>query len=440
MKKYVFRRLLLLSLLLIICCTALSTLLYLRSIRSAVKSNLEKTAHLLASFSEEDDFTERLKGTDDMRITLIEADGTVLYDSYGTVELENHLSRPEVQEALASGSGYAVRISEVSEYETHYYALLLANGRILRTAVLSSGIFVFFRGTIYLMPVLTVAVIGVALLLSKLLTKRFIAPIEELGENLNNPEAVKPYPELVPFVERLQSENDANRHMEQLRREFTANVSHELKTPLTGISGYAEMIETGLAKPDDVKTFAGRIRTESARLLDLIGDIIGLSELDTLSEESEHERVNLFEVSKSVVNSLSCSAENRSVSLSVCGGDAFILGSRNRLEELIYNLADNGIRYNKPGGSVVIRTEAAANGILLTVSDTGIGIPKDSQSRVFERFYRVDKGRSKKSGGTGLGLAIVKHIAMLYNAEISLKSEENIGTVITVCFPEKSEA
>jgi len=224
---------------------------------------------------------------------------------------------------------------------------------------------------------------------------------------------------------------------EQLRREFTVNVSHELKTPLTSISGFAEMMVNGV--PDDIAAdFARSIYDEAQRLIVLVGDIIKLSELDENSARLEQERVDLRELSEDVAKRLGLAAENKNVAVTVIG-NAQITGVRKILDEMIFNLCDNAIKYNKNGGSadIVISSDAEKHTVTLTVRDTGIGIPGYAQNRVFERFYRVDKGRSKSAGGTGLGLAIVKHGAACHNAEIHLKSEENKGTEISIIFPDK---
>lgn len=224
---------------------------------------------------------------------------------------------------------------------------------------------------------------------------------------------------------------------EQLRREFTANVSHELKTPLTSISGFAEMMVNGV--PDDIAAdFARSIYDEAQRLIVLVGDIIKLSELDENSARLEQERMDLRELSEDVAKRLGLAAENKNVAVTVIG-NAQITGVRKILDEMIFNLCDNAIKYNKNGGSadIVISSDAEKHTVTLTVRDTGIGIPGYAQNRVFERFYRVDKGRSKSAGGTGLGLAIVKHGAACHNAEIHLKSEENKGTEISIIFPDK---
>lgn len=225
------------------------------------------------------------------------------------------------------------------------------------------------------------------------------------------------------------------RELDMMRQEFTANVSHELKTPLTSISGYAEMIESGLAKDGDVKAFAAKIHKEAGRLVALIGDIIKLSQLDEEPAEPKRDmRVDMAALIEECADSLVISADKHKVAIETDASPCVVRGDRNMLYELVYNLCDNAIRYNKENGSVLLRVRPQDGKTVLTVKDTGIGIPKEHQPRIFERFYRVDKSRSKQTGGTGLGLAIVKHIAEQNRASITLQSEQGAGTEITVTF------
>ena len=218
------------------------------------------------------------------------------------------------------------------------------------------------------------------------------------------------------------------------RREFTANVSHELKTPLQGIIGSAELIENGMVKPEDLPRFVGHIRKEAQRLVTLIGDIIRLSQLDE-GVELPREPVDLRALAQEVARDLDGAAKQKNVALRVEGEPAVVQGVRRLLYETVYNLCDNAIQYNVDGGSVTLRTEKAGQEARITVADTGIGIPQDAQARVFERFYRVDKSHSKASGGTGLGLSIVKHAVQYHNGKIALQSTPNHGTTITVTLP-----
>lgn len=221
---------------------------------------------------------------------------------------------------------------------------------------------------------------------------------------------------------------------EAMRREFTANVSHELKTPLTSISGFAELMKAGGIPEETVVDFSTSIYTEAQRLITLVTDIIKISELDEKSDRHDWEKVNLYELSRDVIKRLKISAEKKNVSFTLNGGDAEVYGVRQILDEMVYNLCDNAIKYNKEGGRVSVSVKDSDKGVTLSVSDTGIGIPQTQQSRIFERFYRVDKSRSKAEGGTGLGLSIVKHGAIYHNAEISVESEIGKGTKMTILF------
>ncbi len=222
---------------------------------------------------------------------------------------------------------------------------------------------------------------------------------------------------------------------EEMRKEFTSNVSHELKTPLTSISGISEMLQSGMISEEDIPRFAGTIHDEAGRLLTLINDIIKLSKLDEAAVTIEPERVELADLAVSVTRRLAIVAEERSVNLKVVGGPAFVSGNPSVIEEMIYNLADNAIKYNKEGGSVTITVTPLPHGVQLTVADTGIGIAAEHLDRIFERFYRVDKSHSREIGGTGLGLSIVKHSAEYLGATLSVESRVDSGTAITVVFP-----
>lgn len=435
MKRKVFLRLAILALVVEVISVAVCAFIYLNTIRASVKGSLAQCAELLAGFSSEEDYIERLQQNtpEGIRITLIGQSGDVLFDSMESAISDNHLNRPEVVSALEDGSGYAVRTSEANGLDMHYYALRLDGGMILRVSMFASGINSFIGDALPLMLALSLVVVVIALIMAKILTDRLVEPIEKLS---SNPDATEmPYPELRPFAEQMEKDRYVQQHMEMLRREFTANVSHELKTPLTGISGYAEMIETGIAKPEDVQDFAGKIRKEALRLLGLVGDIIRLSELDSAEKEEDAEQVDILELAGENVERLNPIADSMGVSVTVDGEPCYVTGSRKRLDELVFNLIDNAVRYNKADGSVAVSVKNTEANIIFAVSDTGIGIPSEARDRVFERFYRVDKSRSKRDGGTGLGLAIVKRVAMLYGAEIRLESEENVGTTVSVRFP-----
>lgn len=283
--------------------------------------------------------------------------------------------------------------------------------------------------------------LSVLTLLSRWLTRMIVSPLvaaagdaddNDIGELLQN----VPYPELMPFIEALQRRQVQKEENVRQRQEFSANVSHELKTPLTSISGYAEMIKTGMVRDEDIKEFAGKIHAEAGRLIEMIRDIIKLSELDEPHSAEDFGVLDLLPVAQDTAGMLEFNAEKAGVRLTASGSAADVYGKRELLEELIYNLCDNAIRYNRPGGEVRVMVEPTEDGgARLIVADTGIGIPTEHQERIFERFYRADKSRSKASGGTGLGLAIVKHIVMQHKAKLSLHSEVGVGTEIVIVFP-----
>ena len=369
-----------------------------------------------------------------VRITLIAPDGAVLYESDADAAgMDNHLERPEIRAALEKGTGEDTRRSPTLGYRTYYYAQRTQSGDVLRIAVEAMTMYAGFERTLLVVALIALVILAVSVGLSVLLTKQLVRPIEEMAQNLDAIDEKVPYPELEPFARRIKEQQMRKNEIDRMRREFTANVSHELKTPLTSISGYAELIESGMARPEDVSGFAGKIRAEAARLVAVIGDIIELTEVEGATELAA-ERVELRAVAAETAEMLGFAAEKAGVALTYRGSKCFVTGDRNMLGELVYNLCDNAIRYNRPGGAVEIVTEHDEHVATLTVRDNGIGIAPVHQNRVFERFYRVDKSRSKSTGGTGLGLAIVKHIAIRHGADIRVRSEEGEGTEITVTF------
>ena len=375
----------------------------------------------------------------DLRITLISDDGNVIFESATDQPMENHLSRPEILQAMQSGVGKDIRDSQTMGYETYYYALLLPGGEILRVAQDAETMWSIYDSSIPAIVLSCVALMLAAAVLSSLLTKALVQPVLNMTEDLDHIQDNVPYRELVPFAESIHSDRILRENNEKMRQEFTANVSHELKTPLTSISGYAELIETGIAKPADIPDFARKIHGEATRMIQLVNDILQLSHLDNVSEtgsEPVMETVDLLEVAKDCVERQKLNARHAYITLTYMGESALVEGNRQLLDELCQNLCDNAIRYNRPGGTVQLVTTCSRDGhCILTVADNGIGIPREAQASVFERFYRVDKSRSKATGGTGLGLAIVKHIARIHNARIKLESQVDKGTTITVTFP-----
>lgn len=444
------------------------------------------------------------------RITLISADGTVLYDSWenDVSSLANHASRTEVASAYKNGSGESLRYSETLGKVTYYYAVRLESGEVLRTAGTIDTVWSLFLKDFEVFVIFITILILAVLLITGRLTKKIVQPINSL--DLGHPLCNNVYEEMNPLLERIDEQNriidgqladlrtnheeyvKERTRSEEMRREFTANVSHELKTPLMSISGYAELIENNIARAEDIPGFAGKIRSEAARLSLLVQDIINLSEMDE-KEEAGNEEVDLLEVAHEAVESLNFEAHRLRVHVSVLGTESFsgvgsiqgdasaqdggsiqgdasaqagnsvrggatasgfygsasaahptVRGNRKMLYEMTRNLLDNAIKYNHPGGYAKVAvgwtvSPSSKEGRplscpFISVEDNGIGIPKEDTDRIFERFYRVDKSHSRATGGTGLGLSIVKHAALLHKGTIEVLSGLGSGTVITVKF------
>ena len=367
------------------------------------------------------------------RVTRLSTEGQVLYDSGNDAEtLENHSKRSEVKEALASGTGEDVRVSGTVGKEMYYYAILLQDGSVLRVAKTMDNLGAMARDTLPVIGVLAVVMMIFAWILGRWQTERLIRPINEL--DIEHPLENVVYEELRPLLTAMDRRNKEKAAVEDMRKEFSANVSHELKTPLTSISGYAEIMKNGLVRPEDIPNFSERIYKEAKRLITLIEDIIKLSKLDEGSVEIEKEEVDLYELSREIISRLSMQASMKHVHVSLSGEPVTYVGIRQILDEMIYNICENAIKYNVEGGSVSVWVGSTLNGPKVQVNDTGIGIPKEHQERIFERFYRVDKSHSKERGGTGLGLSIVKHGALLHNAKVRVESDTGKGTRMEILF------
>ena len=542
------------SILLVAGCVLLASLLiimgFLYDYFGGVEENQLRDELSLAAAAVEDGGTDYLSQltADRCRLTWIAADGSVLYDTKTDAEsLENHASRAEVSQALATGTGESTRYSSTLMEKTMYYAQRLDDGTVLRISISRATVGMIAVGMIQ--PLLIVLIVALILsgLLARRLSRRIVDPLNSL--DLEHPLDNDAYEELSPLLKRIHRQHveiqtqlrelrektdeftqitgsmreglvlldehgsilsinaaaqalfgadaqcvgrdfltiersheisaaiqaaaadghsevraeragrvyqfDISRttsdgkflgtvilafditeqeFAERNRREFTANVSHELKTPLQGIIGSAELIENGMVKPEDLPRFVGHIHAEAARLVTLIDDIIRLSQLDE-GDAMPTEPVDLLAVSQEAAENLHDAAAARNVTVSVTGQPAVLPGVRRLIYEIVYNLCDNAIKYNRDGGRVDVTVAADAGGSSITVADTGIGIAPEHQARVFERFYRVDKSHSKASGGTGLGLSIVKHAVQYHHGRIELESTPGTGTTIRVVFP-----
>jgi signal transduction histidine kinase len=391
----------------------------------------------------------------DTRVTLVADDGTVLYDSdESPADMANHADRPEIAEALADGDGISERSSSTMGETMLYNAVRLDDGSVIRLSKRQEGyISIFFT---LLIPLLCLGAVAALLAWAAASreAKAIIAPLELVDLDHPKRNMENAYQEMVPMLERIENQRqELKRQMrvladnDRMRREFTANITHELKTPLTAISGYAELIGSGMvASEDDQRDFAMRIYKEAGRLTSLVNDILTLSNLDEAEHSADaaaasvlgtREPVDLPRMLDSVYQRLEGVAAKQGVLLTVSSCPAVVEGVPRLLDELVYNLASNAIRYNKADGSVLLACGLNSDERpYIRVSDTGIGIAEEEREKIFERFYRVDKSRSKARGGTGLGLAIVKHAAVFHNAELNVESKLGEGTCITVTFPE----
>jgi two-component system phosphate regulon sensor histidine kinase PhoR len=551
-RKKIFKNMCLLAVVTILLSSLLVTFAYFGTSNSQMKAEVREEARFIQGAVElsGQGYLDTVEGTPN-RITLIDTDGTVLFDNQADpASMENHADRKEVQRASTTGAGEATRMSDTLAEQTFYYAVKLENGQILRVACDTDSV---FAAVLAVLPWIISAALVVTLftvLFSNFLTKKIVAPINQL--DLNAPADDGVYDELAPLLSKINRQNEviaqqmkslrekqeeftsitenmsegflvldrntdilsyntsalrllgadaapAESHSsalalnrsagfrsavdaalsgsrseqlvrqggrccqvmanpvfregevegavvvilditereerENLRREFTANVSHELKTPLTSISGFAEIIQNGIVKPQDIPRFAGNIYVESQRLISLVDDILNLSRLDEEDVQLEREDFDLAALARDVADRLKDSAKKNGVVISVQGNKTMVNGVKSIVDEMVFNLVDNGVKYNKKNGRVTVTAETLPEGPTITVTDTGIGIPQGDVDRVFERFYRVDKSHSKEIGGTGLGLSIVKHGAAFHNAKVSLESVEGKGTTVRLTFP-----
>ncbi|MBE6468639.1 MAG: two-component sensor histidine kinase [Coriobacteriaceae bacterium] len=425
------------------------------STRSCLADEASVTAAALDDAMDDTTLLTQLK-LEDTRVTLVGTDGTVLFDSVGDASrLGNHAQRPEIEQAMRSGTGASRRASSTLGEVMIYEAVRLNDGTVVRLAKEQEGLLSVFVTLVGPVAALAGVALIVALVTARREARAIIAPLTLVDLDHPRRSVDNAYAEMRPMLDRIEKQRqELKRQMavladnDRMRREFTANITHELKTPLTTISGYAELIAEGMvASEEDQRDFAGRIHREAGRLTSLVNDILTLSNLDE-SEHAEggvqamgdvlgaHEEIELPHLVEVVTQRLEGIARKNEVRLAVSTKPAVVAGVPRLLDELVYNLTSNAIRYNKPGGAVTVTCGANGAGEpFVRVADTGIGIAPEEQGKVFERFYRVDKSRSKSRGGTGLGLAIVKHAALYHGARIDLASEVGQGTTVTVTFP-----
>ena len=375
------------------------------------------------------------------RFTLIDPAGDVIFDTaVRDGSLENHFERPEMLAAENAGEGVLVRHSDTLKRDTVYVAERLSDGYFVRVSEERLSLPAFLGSMALPVGVVLVIAVILVIMLSRFLTSRIMRPLDEL--DVHEPLSGDAYEEMRPLLlrideqkEQLRRQNEELKEADGLRREFSANVSHEMKTPLQVISGSAEMIASGLVDPDDVGEFGRRIYLESQRLRALINDVLTLSRLDESSFASaERVPVDMLELAQRTCE--------RGIDLEFSGVDLRTLGNEALLEQAVSNLVENGIRYSDDGGTVGVRVEigeiSAEPCIVVRVSDDGIGISEQDREKIFERFYRTEKSRSKETGGTGLGLAIVKHAALYHGGDIEVESVLGAGSTFTLRLPLES--
>lgn len=554
MKNKIFRALVALAAMAVLVASGLITFLVSQDYFNETKKELAQEARYISMGLESggNDFLNKIAAENgsNVRITLIDKDGIVLFDNQAEAKtLENHAMRQEIMEAVAVGAGEAERFSDTLDKTTYYYAVRLDDGKILRLARTIDSI---YKSVLQMLPIMGGIVIVVAFLASivaRRVTFNLIKPLDQV--NLDEPLDNETYDELAPFLTRIAKQkrqlsknlkklrgkqeeltiitNNMNEGLvllngqqnvlfinesaakifgfsakevigrniltvdraqevqdllqkvsqagkgeglyekdghfyqlsgssvngsgsviliydvtekmtaEKLRREFSANVSHELKTPLQSILGYAEIMKNGLVKDEDKQRFLERIHAEAGNMIELIQNIMELSRLDENKTLDEFEDVDLLKLAQSVTLRLKHKAQTKGVTLDVSGSSACVCGVQSILSEVLYNLVDNSIKYNKDNGKVDVKVQDGSDEVTVSVSDTGIGIGAADRERVFERFYRADKSHSKEIGGTGLGLSIVKHGVLFHKGRVELESEPGVGTTITFVLPKKRQ-
>lgn len=440
MLKRIFNSFAALILLSVLGLAVLFGIMFMRAARTQEMAAVQDKAYLVASLLERGEFENFVSFVaGNTRMTIIAPDGWLVFDSHENANFTiNRADRVEFVQAIAYGSGEAVRASATFGVDTYYYAVLLNDGNVLRLSRTFYSLGEVFLTILPDLMVITFVILVLAYFVAHRLTRNIIKPLATV--DLEAPTSGEFYSELEPFMQKIDLQRQeitdqfANlKHAENQRREFTANVSHELKTPLTTISALAEMIASGMAKAEDVPDFASKISSRAKRLVALIEDIIRLSEFDESKVERSFATFDIYDLAQQVIAALQETAAAKQVTMELTGKPFGVRGNSRLLHELLYNLAENAIKYNNDGGHVTIDLRQENGKCKLSVSDTGIGIAAEHQGRVFERFYRADASRSQAISGTGLGLSIVKHIAEHHGGKVELASKEGKGTTF-VCY------
>ena len=443
MKKKIILHVAIVSCLALVLCSCALTGVFYRIFFEQVKHDIRIEAELICSSdaltrTQDASSAQRLFSSLDnnnVRMTWIRSDGQVLFDNdVDERSMPNHLNRPEIQGALQKGQGESTRHSATSNCDTYYYAVLLDNGTIVRLSMHVQTVADIFFATLPIVGGIVLAVFLICVLVGRQLTNDLLKHLDVLAKNYDMPPSAPVYKELEPFIHAMREQHEKILMAAKSRQDFTANVTHELKTPITAISGYAELIENKMVDADEAVHVAAQIRENSHRLLSLVCDIIRLSELDHPEFPRAFEEVDLLMLAREATQELQPIAAQRGLSLTCSGVSVRVQGNHALLLEMLENLIQNALTYNKEAGSVCVCACIEDKRPTIVVKDSGIGIPAAEQARIFERFYRVDKSHARQTGGTGLGLAIVKHIADIHSATIDVKSELGKGTEMRFSF------
>ncbi len=431
MSSRIFRNIVFVSLFVLVCSLCISLFFFYQYL---IKNQTDLMRDELAIMTSQPDNSFAKDDSADYRITLVEADGTVKFDSYyDEATLENHGNREEIKQALISGQGEAKRWSDTDKCDIIYVAEKVDSGDVLRIAYKSDHIRIVLVEMFVPLFLLVIVLLFATSFIARRTSAKIVEPINKI--DLDKPlVSASPYEEVAPLLKRLDEDRRARERSDQSRKDFTANVSHELKTPLQGIAGSVELLEGGMVESTDYPRFLSHIKNETSRMITLVDDIILLSRLDE-RREVRKETVDFRALITSSIDSRSEYSNQHHVTIFSDLDECEIFSSERLLRHIVDNLLDNAIKYNKPSGFVNVSLKSYDDKAILEVKDSGIGMSARDQKRVFERFYRVDKSRSKESGGTGLGLSIVKNAANELGAKIDIESELDVGTTIEITIP-----
>ena len=439
MKKKINKMMILIATVTILLTMVLITVVYYDLFRRQVLEDLKSYGSLLKSCSSVEEIKENgVPVESDLRLTLIGSDGQVLYDNEAdSVAMGNHASRPEIQEAMRDGEGEAVRNSETLSQSTFYYAIRLEDGSILRLSKDARSIYSIFSQALPMMVGIFVVLLVLCMVAARVLTTKLVAPIEKLAQNIGECTEMQTYEELTPFMTMIRKQHEDIMKNARMRQEFSANVSHELKTPLTSMKVLADSLVGQQGVPEELyQEFMSDITAEIDRENKIITDLLSLVKMDKKAADVNITHMDINQLLEDILKRLRPIADRRNIDLILdCFRPVDADVDEVKFTLAVSNLVENGIKYNVDDGWVRVSLDADHKYFYITVADSGMGIPEDSIERIFERFYRVDKSHSKEIGGTGLGLAITKSSVAMHHGTIKVFSKEGEGTTFSVRIP-----